>query len=217
MTISSRSTRPVCQTKDIAAENKTRDFGVTSIGVDHTGARIWALSRDSRLYSYSLDHPDNDSLEIYSHPKLSVDSFYVKMSAMPQLSEQGESKHTLAGNYIACGSSNSAVVLFPSSRSAGVSGNSPLYMDKISAKPKGNDNIDVSPIESTPLNRIGTALLNGHQKEVTGVAWSRDGDLVSIGDDKLACIWRESRNVELDKRTDFAGSDFNSNVAFAES
>ncbi|KAK9472310.1 WD40-repeat-containing domain protein [Dipodascopsis tothii] len=179
MTLANRTARAVAQTPDLAAETRTRDFGVTSIGVDHTGGRLWALARDSRLYSYALGAPGNQPLEILSHPQLAVDSFYVKLAVMPG----GDSKHGLAGNYVACGSSSNAVVVFPSGHGAGVPGREPVHMDKLGRRARLDG------------RRLGTALAGGHAKEVTGVAWSQDGDLVSIGDDKTARVWRAAPDV----------------------
>ncbi len=42
-----------------------------------------------------------------------------------------------------------------------------------------------------PVNTRGTALVRAHQKEVTGLAWTVDGALVSISDDATARCWRE--------------------------
>jgi WD40 repeat protein len=40
-------------------------------------------------------------------------------------------------------------------------------------------------------DNMGTALLPGHDKEVTGLCWSWDGQLITIGDDYTARCWRE--------------------------
>jgi hypothetical protein len=38
---------------------------------------------------------------------------------------------------------------------------------------------------------MGTALVGGHNKEVTGLTWTHGGELVTLGDDYTARCWRE--------------------------
>lgn len=46
-----------------------------------------------------------------------------------------------------------------------------------------------------PVYDYGTALVGGHGHDVTGVAWTSEGDLVSISDDWVARLWRERPGV----------------------
>lgn len=39
---------------------------------------------------------------------------------------------------------------------------------------------------------VGTALVGGHSKEVTGLTWTHGGELVTLSDDYTARCWRES-------------------------
>ncbi|KAK7559466.1 Lethal(2)denticleless protein [Phyllosticta citricarpa] len=41
----------------------------------------------------------------------------------------------------------------------------------------------------------GTPLVRGHQKEVTSLTWTSEGDLVSVGDDYAARCWREDAEL----------------------
>lgn len=42
----------------------------------------------------------------------------------------------------------------------------------------------------------GVALVRGHEKEVTDVAWSMNGDFVTISDDYQARCWRNDNGGE---------------------
>lgn len=46
--------------------------------------------------------------------------------------------------------------------------------------------------DTLPIYYHGTPLVRGHTKEVTGVAWSTEGNLVSISDDFSVRCWREN-------------------------
>ena len=45
--------------------------------------------------------------------------------------------------------------------------------------------------DTVPVFDCGTPLVRGHVREVSGVAWTRDGELISIGDDYVGRVWRE--------------------------
>lgn len=45
--------------------------------------------------------------------------------------------------------------------------------------------------DESPVFEHGTALINGHDKEVTSLTWTSEGELVTIGDDLMARCWRE--------------------------
>jgi WD40 repeat protein len=48
----------------------------------------------------------------------------------------------------------------------------------------------------------GTALIGAHSKEVTSLAWTNEGNLVSISDDFTARCWREDPARARDLRVD---------------
>ncbi|KAI9852214.1 MAG: hypothetical protein M1838_001451 [Thelocarpon superellum] len=54
--------------------------------------------------------------------------------------------------------------------------------------------------DTIPIYGHGTVLGHGHTREVTGVAWTVRGDLVSVGDDFLARCWREDGAEARDLR-----------------
>ncbi|KAK8189386.1 WD40-repeat-containing domain protein [Phyllosticta capitalensis] len=46
--------------------------------------------------------------------------------------------------------------------------------------------------DSVPIfSHHGTPLVRGHQKEVTSLTWTAEGNLLSVGDDYTARVWRE--------------------------
>lgn len=45
--------------------------------------------------------------------------------------------------------------------------------------------------DTIPIYQIGTPLVRGHQREVTSVAWTREGELVTASDDWTVRRWRE--------------------------
>jgi hypothetical protein len=46
--------------------------------------------------------------------------------------------------------------------------------------------------DTVPIyDAVGTALVEGHSKEITSLTWTHDGDLVTLGDDYIGRCWRE--------------------------
>ncbi|KAK9458215.1 WD40-repeat-containing domain protein [Dipodascopsis uninucleata] len=155
--------------KFIQPSNETKnnsEHGITSIVIDEPGSRIWSLSRNNCLYSYPLGKIDSSPLEILRNKRLKVDSFYIKAAVGRCMNNSYTTQ-----NYIACGSSDNCIVAFPTSTRG--KGDMLFYMSK-------NDNREVG----VPIN--------GHKKEVTGIAWTTDGKLISIGDDMIARRWQFS-------------------------
>ncbi|KAJ8604546.1 hypothetical protein MRB53_041769 [Persea americana] len=55
--------------------------------------------------------------------------------------------------------------------------------------------------DEVPIYNTGCALIQGHSAEVSGLAWSYDGDLVSISDDYTVRRWHEDAGRATDLRT----------------
>jgi WD40 repeat protein len=55
--------------------------------------------------------------------------------------------------------------------------------------------------DDLPIHYNGTPLFHGHSKEVTGVSWSSEGNLVSISDDYKVRCWREDEREARRVRT----------------
>ncbi|KAK9368438.1 WD40-repeat-containing domain protein [Lipomyces kononenkoae] len=166
-----------------------KDHGVTSIAVDYNGARVWTLSKSGALFGYPFGRMDGcEPMECIRDPRLKVDSFYVKLSVA---SEQAVHKAGLNGLYIACGSSENVVVVVPVSRR----GCGDLtYMQPTTPRTGSKD--DVLPRQ----RRVAASLVNGHSKEVTGVSWTCDGEIISIGDDMLVRRWKPHRDPSISER-----------------
>ncbi|KAK9331637.1 WD40-repeat-containing domain protein [Lipomyces starkeyi] len=164
-----------------------KDHGVTSVGVDYGGARIWTMSKSGGLFAYSIGEMDGcEPMECIRDPQLKVDSFYVKLSVA---SEEAVQRAGLSSVYIACGSSENVVAVVPVSRR----GCGDLtYMPTPRSKMGSKGDVDRQ-------RRVASALVNGHSKEVTGVSWTCNGEIISIGDDTLVRRWtphRDSSNSE---------------------
>lgn len=151
-------------------------YGITSLGIDRIGARIWALGRDNCLYAYALldGQQSTEPIEVLRHPRLKVDTFYVKLSVLSD--PNAISAAGLASGYVSCGSSDGSVVVFPSS-----------------ARCKN----DLLQMEKDERRRVGTAFVNGHRKEASGLSWTDTGSLLSISDDMTARRWKFNRNPLL--------------------
>ncbi|KAK9248224.1 WD40-repeat-containing domain protein [Lipomyces tetrasporus] len=161
-----------------------KDHGVTSIAVDFAGARLWTMSKSGGLFAYPLTGRDQcEPMECVRDPRLKVDSFYVKMSVA---SEEAIQNAGLNGRYIACGSSENAVVVVPLSRPGC---DDLIYMP--SPRSKGSQ---------YEQKRVAAALVNGHSKEVTGVSWTCNGEIMSIGDDMLVRRWLPHRDPSKSER-----------------
>lgn len=59
--------------------------------------------------------------------------------------------------------------------------------------------------DDIPIYYLGTPLVRGHRSEVTGVAWCKGGNLVTVGDDSLARCWRESEERASYFRSGYEG------------
>ncbi|KAH6686703.1 WD domain-containing protein [Plectosphaerella plurivora] len=147
----------------------------------------------------------------FRHDDLDVRSFYVRCAVRtPGLGPGPE--------LLAVGSSRGTAVLFPTdettlranwdreSRLANTPGaeNRPAPVPR--AEPPGpliDDDIYSTGTPRRPavcrdatgtvaLVHNGTALKGGHQREVTGVSWARDGKLVTISDDMTVRHWQET-------------------------
>jgi WD40 repeat protein len=186
----SRYYTPLTSTKLPELQRK-RDYGITSLTLGGDASRLYALCRDSTVYAYSMQHlilghapaldlgapvaksrfgHDAEGLgPIYGlrHKGLLVQSFYVKAAVRPARADKPE--------LLALGSTDTCAVVMPTDERDFVGQGAP-------EQPAGS---------GIPIYQVGSALRNGHRKEVTGLAWSHDGDLVTLSDDFSARCWRE--------------------------
>ena len=166
-----------------------RHWGLTSINVNSSESRLYTVCKDQTVYAYSTSHlvlgnapelsPSSSSsgyksrrfaslekqglgpLYGFRHPNFLVKTFYVKGAIRPPTENNTE--------LLALGSSDGCSILFPT--------------DERYLRPLQGD--------SMPIYAHGTALIRGHNREVTDVTWTPTGDLVTIGDDLTARCWRE--------------------------
>ncbi|KAH0538405.1 hypothetical protein FGG08_005005 [Glutinoglossum americanum] len=145
----------------------------------------------------------------FRHPKLHATSFYVK-SAL----RFARGIHT---EMLAVASSDGCAVVFPTDEqymnkhlygrrhpsdtpAGNNSGNSPenprtprlgLSRSSSSLSSGGTSSFPARLNDTIPIHHHGAALIRGHQTEVTGLSWTSEGELVTVGDDFLARCWRE--------------------------
>ncbi|KAF2489798.1 WD40 repeat-like protein [Lophium mytilinum] len=148
----------------------------------------------------------------FKHPDLQAGSFYVKASLRKASGDQSE--------LLAVGSSKGSPILFPTDES--FLQREPQYQDEdadelprtrsssrsLSSAPSltmaSSGSGSPSSRDTIPMYQHGTPLIRGHEKEVTNVAWTTEGSLVSVGDDFTSRCWREgprARELRLSGET----------------
>ena len=136
----------------------------------------------------------------FRHPQFKASTFYVKLAVRPGIEDKTE--------LLAVGSSDSCAVIFPTNE---------RYMDgKVSRLPyfhtRDSSTKSTLPSRNTrptlsrsssgvglsarlndtiPIYQHGSALVRGHDNEVTSLSWTSNGELVTVGDDFQARCWRE--------------------------
>ena len=137
----------------------------------------------------------------FRHPSLQVSTFYPKLSVRRATDSHPE--------LIAVGSSNDCAVLFPTQpryltpsarKLPSIQSDSThrprlLRMDSQSASlnfiyRRWKDSVN-DGAGRIPIYYHGTPLIKGHNKEVTAVSWSSEGNLITISDDFGTRCWRE--------------------------
>ncbi|KAI9663439.1 MAG: hypothetical protein M1829_006077 [Trizodia sp. TS-e1964] len=218
---------PLSTTRQPESHEKHRAFGINSLAVSGDGARFYSLCRDNTVYAYSTSHlilgqafdlssasrprRGRDDLEgmgpLYGfrHPNLQVSSFYVKSSLRAAFGDKCE--------MLAVGSGNECAIIFPTEEryfEGQTHCNSTEPLSTETGMPKrgrrrvqsssGNNGISSRLVDTIPIYQYGSALIRGHQKEVSDLTWTLGGDLVSLGDDSTARCWRqgpEARELRL--------------------
>lgn len=202
-----------------------RQFGLTSLSLSGDGARLYTLCRDNTVYVYSTSHlilghtpelsfstfqPRRASgvekqglgpLYGFRHPNFHATTFYVKSALRPAMNDKSE--------ILAVGSSNNCAVLFPTderylqrSSSHRISpSSSPLLFHNSSPRlplhrADSGSRLAARLNDTIPIYQHGSALIRGHEREVTGLTWTSKGDLISVGDDLCAMRWRDGRGGE---------------------
>ncbi|KAL1616774.1 hypothetical protein SLS54_008166 [Diplodia seriata] len=217
---------PIATTRQPESHSKHRHFGINSLSLNGNGSRLFALSRDNTIYAYSTSHlvlghapellatnsekrkfasPDKEGLgPLYGfrHPRLHATSFWVKTSVRKARGDKEE--------MLAVGSSDGSPILFPTDetmlkRTVAESSSRPSTSDSTFAGPRSilrrnMHSFHARMNDTVPIYDRGTPLVRGHSKEVTGLTWTSEGELVTIGDDYTARCWREDREAARDLR-----------------
>lgn len=209
---------PLSTTQEPESHVKYRRFGLTSMAFGGDGSRLYTLCRDNTVYAYSTSHlilghapelslnnnrprrtggSDKDGLgPLYGfrHPRLQISSFYVKLAVRKASHDHPE--------MLATGSSDHCPILFPTderylkspvkSPAESLPRRTSLFTTRSGLR-RTNSGIGLSGrLEDTiPIHQSGTPLIEGHQKEVTGLSWTPSGELISVSDDYSARCWRE--------------------------
>lgn len=201
-------------------QSKWRHYGTTSLSLSGDGSRLFALSKDNIVLTYSTAHmilghapqlsqtdpngrrfPPTETKQGlgpmygYRHPKLLVSGFYVKTAIRKASGDKCE--------MLAVGSSHACIILFPTDE---------IYLPKneLNEDPTPESRPTSShcstqrvssyrsrrPADSMPVSYNGTALIRGHEHEVNAVSWSSEGNLISVSDDLKIRVWRDDNDNE---------------------
>lgn len=213
-----RPVLPLSTTREPDSHMKYRRFGLTSMAFSGEGSRLYTLCRDGTIYAYSTSHlmlghapelalnnnrprrsggSDKEGLgPLYGlrHPRLQVSSFYVKLALRKASGDRPE--------MLAAGSSDHCPILFPTDErflqpivktpDDGLPTRTSLFTTRSGLR-RTNSGVGLSGrLEDTiPIHQSGTPLVEGHNREVTAVSWTNDGELISVSDDYSARCWRE--------------------------
>lgn len=195
------------------SHNQWRHFGINSLSLSGTGSRIYALCRDNTVYAYSTAHlilgqaPElsaNTSrrrqqqgevreglgpLYGFRHRQLHATSFYVKAAIRPAKAGKAE--------MLAVGSCDGCTILFPTDERYVEMGQKSSQQELTTPPPLRRHGSSTGTYlrskDSIPISENGTPLIRGHEREVGALAWTSDGELVTVGDDFLVRCWREGR------------------------
>lgn len=211
----SRAT-PLSSTRQPDSHNKHRHFGLTSLSLSGDGGRLYALCRDNTVYAYSTSHlilghapelsnssskprrsggPEKEGLgPIYGfrHPKFHATTFYVKSALRPAKDDKSE--------MLAVGSSDGCAVIFPTDERYMQRSNHERMPSSDSTFPRSRPplartdsgtGLSTRLEDTIPIYQHGSALIRGHDRELTGLTWTSNGELVTIGDDFAVRCWRE--------------------------
>jgi WD40 repeat protein len=197
---------PVSSTAEPVIHVQNRSYGLTSLALGGDGARLYAMCRDNTVYAYSTSHlllgdsslspaqppskfsTATDSTGLgplygFVHPRLRVATFYPRLAV--RKAQDGNSE------LLAAGSSDDCAVLFPTDE---------RYLTKSTQLSRECPPGATYNPKATNLYHHGTPLTKAHGKEVTAVAWTSEGSLVTVSDDFSSRCWRENTSEARDLR-----------------
>lgn len=222
-----RSPVPLASTPVPEAHNSRRQFGINTMAMSGDGSRLYTICRDATVYAYSTNSlaigsapemssgpsrrrllkepmPGLGPLYSFTHPELWFNSFYIKASLRPAKDNKSE--------ILAVGNTNSCPIIFPTDE------RHLPRRERLSAEEEEDDDMGLPmapPPRSSQTSRgaanaatpslrtfkHGTALVRAHHKEVTSLAWSTEGNLISVSDDCTVRCWREDADRARELRT----------------
>lgn len=164
-------------------------------------------------FTRTIERPGLGPIYGFRHPEFHATSFYVRIAVRPAQGSQTE--------LLAAGSSDGCAVVWPTderytrhcnpSASTSDSGSLPaVYADDRyrssspstplarPSLPRARSNARLH--DTIPIYDHGTALIRGHEHEVTGLSWAYGGELVTTSDDFTTRCWREDRAKAKDLR-----------------
>jgi len=212
---------PLSHTRKVQSHNTFRNFGINQLNLSTDGSRIYSLCKDNTVYAYSTSHLIlGDSPELSStsqerylqrdtqeglgpiygfrHPQLHASSFYVKSAIRKAKNGKCE--------MLAIGNSDGHPILFPTDEKYFLKQSedrlalSELAQKRPTLARVGSGTLNGRSENSIPISTNGTPLVRGHDREVGNLAWTYDGELVTVGDDFLVRLWREGGNDARDLR-----------------
>ena len=150
----------------------------------------------------------------FRHHSFHATSFYVKLAIRPPFDDKPE--------LLAVGSSDRCATLFPTDESfldhrlrpdtdgtfrslnstvpsSPATASSPIIPAR-SAFQRASSGLPSRMTDSIAIYESGTSLVQGHQREVTGLAWTHGGSLISVSDDYTARRWEERQSTARNLR-----------------
>ncbi|KAF4120860.1 WD40 repeat [Geosmithia morbida] len=216
-----------------------RSYGLTSLAINADGSRLYSVCKDNTVYAYSTAHlilgqaPELVNSAVKRKPRglqgigplygwkndrLSAISFWVKASLRAASASWGPELLAVGGN-------DKCPIVFPTDerymRSAFDQRNHILETSSANSSAATGAARSTLPslnpsAANIPIFRCGTALVNGHDKEVSAVGWTNQGRLVSLSDDGGVRHWQDDdtqRAGYLRQVGDFGGERWNAGWA----
>lgn len=213
---------PISTTRIPESHTRHRNFAINSLTLGGDASRLYALSKDNTVYAYSTSHlvlgtsPDLSLSSVsanqcqtgkeglgpmygFRHRKFHAGSFYVKGALRKATGDMPE--------LLAVGSTDGCPVLFPTDETFLKRENRNDDEDDLPAvrpaltRTSSNGKYPSMLADTIPIYENGTALVRGHENEVTSVSWSQSGSLVSVGDDHVVRRWKQgpmARKLRMD-------------------
>jgi WD40 repeat protein len=229
-------TVPLSSTAEPQSHMSHRRFGIASIALSSNGSKLYALCRDHTIYAYNTSHlilgttpemaTDASKWKSEKHgsrtgggpiygfrdPAMAITDFYIKLAIRPATDTHPE--------LLAAGSSDNCAVIYPTDERYQTSRARvpPVVPSDDQTHPRQLQltRLDFSSQslslkkramqDGVPIYYVGTPLVRGHRSEVTGVAWTNEGNLVTVGDDSATRCWREDETRARFYRTEFEGN-----------